>query len=233
MHNEIRIFEVGPPSPDTNSWDGAVYTFTGACTNCSLVRDDIYQLLDSDAGGTVALDVGANDSVYLAAPATLTVDSQPAPGGSTAVPGVNSSGPQSLTVDFTWDTVTFGDITFQYSVDDGVAAPAEGLVGTVTVRVSLDTDGDEVADTEDNCTLAANTYQRDTNSDGYGNWCDADLDNSGFVNFGDLAAFKAAFGTSNADADFDGSGGIVNFSDLARFKALFGAPPGPSCCPVP
>jgi hypothetical protein len=35
MHNETRIFEVGPPSPDTNSWDGAVYTFIGTCTNCT------------------------------------------------------------------------------------------------------------------------------------------------------------------------------------------------------
>ena len=60
-----------------------------------------------------------------------------------------------------------------------------------------------------------------------GNWCDADLDDSGFVNFGDLAAFKAAFGTSDPDADLDGSG-FVNFGDLARFKALFGQPPGPS-----
>ncbi len=96
-----------------------------------------------------------------------------------------------------------------------------------------DTDVDSFPDVADNCTLAANTNQLDTDGDGYGNWCDADLDNSGFVNFGDLAAFKAAFGTSAdpdadlPDADLDGSG-FVNFADLARFKALFGQPPGPS-----
>jgi hypothetical protein len=56
---------------------------------------------------------------------------------------------------------------------------------------------------------------------------DADLDNSGFVNFSDLAAFKAAFGTGDPDADLNGSG-FVNFADLAQFKALFGQPPGPS-----
>jgi hypothetical protein len=99
-----------------------------------------------------------------------------------------------------------------------------------------DSDGDGVPDATDNCILVANGLndtvtagpsQNDTDMDGYGNWCDADLDNSDFVNFGDLAAFKAAFGTTDADADLDGSG-FVNFGDLARFKALFGQPPGPS-----
>jgi hypothetical protein len=52
---------------------------------------------------------------------------------------------------------------------------------------------------------------------------DADLKNSGFVNFSDLAAF----GTGDPDADLNGSG-FVNFADLAQFKALFGQPPGPS-----
>jgi hypothetical protein len=105
----------------------------------------------------------------------------------------------------------------------------------------MDSDNDGLPDSfaglADNCTLVPNgpndtatagPSQNDSNGDGFGNWCDADLDQSGFVNFGDLAAFKAAFGTTDADADFDGSGGIVNFGDLARFKALFGAPPGPS-----
>ena len=101
--------------------------------------------------------------------------------------------------------------------------------------VLLDSDGDGVPDVADNCKLAANgpndtatagPSQNDTNNDGFGNWCDADLDQSGFVNFGDLAVFKAAFGTADPNADLNGSG-FVNFADLARFNALFGAPPGP------
>jgi len=47
------------------------------------------------------------------------------------------------------------------------------------------------------------------------------------VNIADLAAFKAVFGTADADADLDGSG-FVNIADLAIFKSLFGKPPGPS-----
>ena len=105
-------------------------------------------------------------------------------------------------------------------------------------QLLTDSDADGAYDGQDNCIDAANgpllpdaggNSQRDTDGDGYGNICDGDLDNSGgIVNFADLAAFKAMFGTPNANGDLNGSGGIVNFADLARFKALFGKPPGPS-----
>jgi len=93
-----------------------------------------------------------------------------------------------------------------------------------------DSDADGVSDDVDNCTEVSNTDQRDSDGDNYGNACDGDLNNSGgAVNFGDLGLFKAAFGSSDPDADFDGSGS-VNFGDLGTFKAMFGQPPGPSCC---
>jgi hypothetical protein len=90
-----------------------------------------------------------------------------------------------------------------------------------------DDDGDAIPDATDNCRLTANNDQRDTNGDGFGNACDADLDGNGFVNFADLAIFRAAFGTGNGDADLDGNG-FVNFTDLATFRSLFGKAPGPA-----
>jgi hypothetical protein len=96
-----------------------------------------------------------------------------------------------------------------------------------SLTFAIDSDGDGVDDTLDNCINAANTDQRDSNGDGFGNACDADFDGNGFVNFADLGLFKSAFGTINSDADFDGNG-FVNFSDLGTFKALFGSPPGPA-----
>lgn len=92
---------------------------------------------------------------------------------------------------------------------------------------ALDSDGDGVDDTLDNCIEITNADQRDSNGDGFGNACDADLDDSGFVNFADLSLFKSAFGSNDADADFDGNG-FVNFADLAAFKLMFGKPPGPA-----
>jgi uncharacterized protein (DUF1800 family) len=98
------------------------------------------------------------------------------------------------------------------------------------VSIAQDSDGDGVNDAQDNCTKIANPLQRDSNGDGYGNVCDADLDNNGSVSFADLDLFRSAFGTNNAEADFDGNGS-VSFADLEIFKALFGKPPGPAGSP--
>ena len=156
-----------------------------------------------------------------------------------------------------WQLVTiplssFFDDNSVYSGGNGVfdaVLPANGGNGeliTIAVEVILnsgfdatfrtdywtfaaDADSDGVDDDVDNCTHMANASQLDGDSDGHGNACDADLDNScGAANFGDLVAFKAAFGTVDAAADINASGGAVNFGDLVAFKALFGTTPGPS-----
>lgn len=90
-----------------------------------------------------------------------------------------------------------------------------------------DSDADTVRNTMDNCTLVVNTNQRDTDSDGYGNICDPDLDNNLIVNAADLALFKPLFFSTDPNADFDGNG-TVNAADLAILKAMFFKPPGPS-----
>ncbi len=90
-----------------------------------------------------------------------------------------------------------------------------------------DADGDGIDDAVDNCSLQHNADQRDSNGDGFGNLCDEDLNGDCAINFGDLAALKAVFLSSDADADFNGDGS-VNFGDLARMKARFLGQPGPS-----
>jgi hypothetical protein len=68
-----------------------------------------------------------------------------------------------------------------------------------------DTDGDTIDDLFDNCTLIANSDQRDTDSDGYGSVCDPDFNQNNFVD-------------------------PVDFSTL---KTMFGGPPGPSALAPP
>ncbi|MEL7448441.1 MAG: hypothetical protein AAFN78_04485 [Pseudomonadota bacterium] len=102
---------------------------------------------------------------------------------------------------------------------------------TYVVFGGVDTDADGVNDAADNCTDVANPSQRDTNNDGIGNACDADLNNDCAVNFADVGAMKAVFFTTDADADLNGNG-TVNFIDLAVLKAAIFLPPGPSGIPT-
>jgi hypothetical protein len=99
----------------------------------------------------------------------------------------------------------------------------------VNLVVAPDTDDDGVPDVRDNCILVPNPLQRDTDSDNFGNFCDADFDNNLLVNAADLAIFKPLFFSTDPDADLNGNG-TVNAADLAILKTMFFKPPGPSCC---
>ncbi len=111
------------------------------------------------------------------------------------------------------------------------ATSVAGAQGTTTAPT--DADGDSIANVADNCALVANSNQRDTNSDGFGNICDPDFNNNGIVDSQDGALLKAAFGSAAfPDRDLNGNG-IVDSQDGAILKARFGQPPGPSAVDTP
>lgn len=88
-------------------------------------------------------------------------------------------------------------------------------------------DGDTIDDAIDNCTEVANEDQLDTDGDGFGNYCDPDLDNNNIVNSADYSLLKLQFYSSNANADFNGDM-QVDFADLAIMKSFQNTLPGPS-----
>ncbi len=90
-----------------------------------------------------------------------------------------------------------------------------------------DSDGDGVPDASDNCTLVVNPDQTDSNGDGFGNACDADLNNDNVINVVDLGLLRTVFFTNDADADFNGDG-VVNVIDLGVMRQSFFGAPGPS-----
>ena len=119
-----------------------------------------------------------------------------------------------------------------------VAGLVLALAGTQAIAVDSDADG--IEDNLDNCINAPNgplildaggNIQRDTDGDGYGNVCDADINqpNDGITNALDVGTLKAQFLTSGPDADFNGDG-IVNALDVGILKQYFLQTPGPSCC---
>jgi hypothetical protein len=136
-----------------------------------------------------------------------------------------------------------GDINHDGSADVLIGAPGadpngdrSGAGYVVFGLVGNDADKDGISDDKDNCILQANGplapdaggfSQRDTDDDGYGNVCDPDFDNSGNVDFADLAYLKSVFFSADVDADLDGDG-KVDFADLAIQKSMFFQPPGPS-----
>ncbi|MCK5830392.1 MAG: hypothetical protein KAH20_08825 [Methylococcales bacterium] len=90
-----------------------------------------------------------------------------------------------------------------------------------------DIDGDGIVDSLDNCIKAVNINQRDTDRDGYGNQCDADLDNNLIVDVVDFVLLINRFNSNDPDADLNRDG-IVNIADISLLLNQFNQPPGPS-----
>ncbi len=103
-----------------------------------------------------------------------------------------------------------------------------------------DLDGDGVPDAADNCLAQANPAQRDSDTDGYGNRCDPDVDNDGVVESswgqiypmdarGDLETIALTIrgGRFDPDHDLDGDG-RVDETDLALAQLWLFRAPGPS-----
>ena len=110
-----------------------------------------------------------------------------------------------------------------------------------------DLDLDGVCDAFDNCLEVENPSQVDSDQDGYGNFCDPDLNNDGIVGMPDFNALRQVYGEACTlgsgywqDADFN-SDCLIGESDFGIYRSYVGGPPGPSgyaCagmvpCPVP
>jgi hypothetical protein len=232
---------------DRVSWvDGRLMlgnaTCTGPCTTTVGGFNDGYQLtwnalnsIPEDGGPDFAvagsglptsIRVLVNDPIEPTAPVTIV--SPPSAGGTAQVVPAPTGG--QTTVTYTSAPGFLGTETFVYGIY-GVLGR-----GLVTVRVvehsTTDTDGDGVFDYQDNCQVVANPSQCDSEADGYGNACDADLNHNGIVNALDTTLFRQQFAQpspapNRKPADLN-CNGAINAQDTTLFRGLLGLPPGPS-----
>ncbi|MBW2293451.1 MAG: TIGR03790 family protein [Deltaproteobacteria bacterium] len=120
-------------------------------------------------------------------------------------------------------------------VGDPLMTVAEPLA-----RPRGDRDRDGISDATDNCIEVPNPKQRDTNADGFGNMCDADVDGDGLVTTswgvaypltkrGDVEwiAMSSQNGPYDPNFDLDGDGDIDGDDLSIAHMSLF-MPPGPS-----
>jgi hypothetical protein len=182
--------------------------------------------------GTISnpLAVAANDTGFID-PVTVSVTAAPLHGTTTPAQGATGVTGAAATVTIAYAPAPgySGPDSFGYQVTDG------GHTGqaVVTINVLADSDGDGVPDVRDNCIDAYNPSQLDADGDGYGNACDADLDNSGLVTVADFAILRGLLGQSAAAspaaaaADLNGSGSVTS-ADFAILRSQLGNPPGPS-----
>jgi hypothetical protein len=91
-----------------------------------------------------------------------------------------------------------------------------------------DTDRDGIANWRDNCTEVKNYEQADSDGDGYGDACDADFDNNGFVTTLDFGVFLQEFNSAEPSLCDHNGDGLVSGADFNIFMQYFGGVPGPS-----
>lgn len=113
-----------------------------------------------------------------------------------------------------------------------VAALSIVVAGPSGAGPGADTDGDGVQDNLDNCVVKPNASQTDTNADGWGNACDADFDNDGWVGGGDfailLSVWRKAEGAVGYRADVDSNDdGVIGAPDFASLLSQWAKPRPP------
>ena len=225
---------VAPPAPATNSVSGTV-TFTvdtAAGSQTGIVPDAVTGIAVRGFDGTLTDYNPGNSGVDAALNAAAQTGRITFGGTTSGIPfmvGISNDMRVIFDislVDFSVTGIVGGFVYVTTSTAFYTSTVTD--IALLSAVVVVDTDGDSIPDSADNCQLVANADQRDSDGDGYGNLCDADFNQDCIVNASDLGIMKINFfATGDLATDLDGDG-VTNVTDLGLLKTLFFSTPGPS-----
>jgi hypothetical protein len=146
-------------------------------------------------------------------------------------------GPQSAYTNAYSAGGTFAVYSTPYSAAPVQPCPPDSLIRGVSYLVfvrpgATDTDGDGVIDPLDNCQLVSNRDQFDADGDGFGNNCDADLNQSGLTTSIDYTILRTYLNTTRMIPDLNRgtspATGLVTSADYTVLRNRLNTVPGPS-----
>jgi hypothetical protein len=147
--------------------------------------------------------------------------------GTLRFPSSVDAGGNTLAVADTYDfQVELYDITPLPDVDEDNVADSADNCPLAANFDQLDDDGDTRGNVCDNCRALANPVQTDTDSDGAGDVCDSDDDNDGLAD-----TLEGAIGTNPLLADSDGDG-LSDYAEAAWDGNASGYVPGSDLNPL-
>lgn len=212
-----------PNVANTGQWDGDFDGIGDACDNCIESANSLQLDFDNDGfGNSCDCDFGQN-AVVGTDDISQIVGSV---GGNNYLYDINEDG----FVDFTDSNICANEQLGSAPGPSAFASPEDLFDNT-------DSDGDGVIDALDNCVDVYNPSQTDANNDGFGNVCDADINNDGVVDYDDrirysqLGVHGSYQGEPNyrADCDFD-ENGKIDYADRDYLEAVMNGVglPGPA-----
>jgi len=233
--NDIFVFDRESAAIEMVSVSNAGIQGIVSSDNPAISGDGRFVAFDSDASNLVPRDTNGNRDIFVFDRETEVV--QRLNLGTNGTQGDLDSTVPAISADGRY--VGFLSAATNLVSDDTNAANDIFVVGPLW---SEDTDGDGIPDDgdlsgfpgdvtcgdgqgvacDDNCRATVNPSQTDTDGDGYGNACDCDLNNDGYVNMLDFTQFRGCWGKdTEAVADFNDDG-MVNMLDFVIFRSRWG-----------
>lgn len=200
-----------------NGFDGSPGAFTltqqvtiPAASSAALAWQDrlMWAMVSGATARTFQVRVLSTSDALLATPYSFTTGA--GRGTCCSVPPGDDTGWQSRAADlsaFAGQTVR---VQFHFGIPQSFTGPGQAEIDAVSLTtIPLDTDGDGLLDTADNCPSEANPDQTDADGDGTGSACDTV----------EMPATKSACGGDGWQDFHDGDSEFRNKGDCMRFVA--------------